>query len=258
MKLLVLLMVAVLALEAKICPKYEKGDKLGAGECVKEDTTTVLVRPCTDTKYPFCDITESVGGVSKCKEPSKREISEYCSADTDCASNMCKDKKFCKGKDENAPCDMIKQDCDVDLYCAANKSENGTITYSCKKAGNAGAACTSDIECLVPNFCINKKCALPFSADVKQVVSDQRACKTYFAELEGTDMVCANSYKYGKTNEKVTTPPVCGATGTCNYTKDGVEKPVGCDCGMTSNGTLYCKLFPAEFDFNDVHFSSND
>eukprot|EP00826_Nyctotherus_ovalis_P007964 TRINITY_DN1205_c0_g2_i14.p1 TRINITY_DN1205_c0_g2~~TRINITY_DN1205_c0_g2_i14.p1 ORF type:complete len:365 (+),score=83.44 TRINITY_DN1205_c0_g2_i14:202-1296(+) len=252
MKSLVLLMAVVLALGAKTCQKYEKSDKLDVNVCVKNDSKTVFVRPCTDSKY--CDFEKLDNNIGSCKDPPKRQISEYCTTSKDCFSGTCKDGKFCKGKDENADCDTDKNDCDVGLYCA--KHDN--ITYKCEKAKEAGKDCMSDAECRVPNFCVNKKCAPPLSADVNQVVYDRRACKTYFMELKDTGNVCANSCKYGKTDNKVTTPPICRANGTCEYRKNGIDEELSCDCGRTSNGTVYCKLFPIEFDLKDyINFFKN-
>jgi len=161
-----------------------------------------------------------------------------CNSKSDCCTNCECVNKLCKGRRVGELC-TNSLDCDIGLYCYANKS-------ICAKAQRSGQYCDPEMLCNSYFLCVNNRCVEYGSMNSGSVINRTNsqenflefACRTGYAINSGKDLICSEGYVL----EADKVPCVNGAKNCTYYNSNGelFHARNNCTCGYSMHRIGYC------------------
>jgi len=193
-------------------------------------STIMYLKACPEQKV--CDFTSPQENKEFfCRNNSHSPIyypGEYCSNDSECFSNICKDNT-CKGK-ENCNKDI---DCKPGHYC---------LKGTCEEAVTEGKECNETKKCKA-NLVCNKTCIKLGSIKNGQEAINPKACSSFYI----TGGKCSTGPKLNEEDKDKENPKQC----TYKY-KDESTRTDKAICGLNKEGARYCALGEGDMELEKV------
>ena len=226
------------------CQKIQCNSNLNPDTCIKVDSFTSLMNPCSENKK--CNIfnedpTEDSFCVEKNPIPFKKLPSLPCNDTYECLSEVCMSQK-CQGKEDGDACNL-PSDCNYGKTCR-KKLENDTGTF-CLNPLKEGEKCIIDTDCELDCGCMKGICTKYFSLENFEETggldykSEFNFCKSGYVNEFG---ICMNISLKNEITE-------CSDFSPCEYEyndENGEKKSLlihsNCLCGYNPFGKKYCLL----------------
>ncbi|CAG9320194.1 unnamed protein product [Blepharisma stoltei] len=256
-----------LDLDIPACPSYtckRKDQSFTKKTCIfySADDDTFYVDKCADKTFSLCNPTQSLVN-STCTIPQRTVIplswpGEKCHNASDCTTGCIACKMgFCIAQPEGSGC-TSSMECNAGLFCSIPTGGTGACA---PQIPVGGVGCTSDYDCVngagcnittpnsasATNVCIQYYTLKPHEIVSSCVSNSNLLCSSGICKTQSGISYCSNSLA----SENSNIPNTCQRGSVCSSIADNFfTTPFAltgpCQCGLNSNGTAYCPIFPGD------------